>query len=171
MLYAGTPDTRKQLHKVVEIVASLRRESLPAFFLYCGYDRGNVVQQMINEDGYQDLFCPLGVVPQEQLPSIFQAADVYITTSLGEGFGLPVLEAMACGTPVVSSNAGALPEVIGDAGILLHPSDTKGYLAAIHRIRRDRESYAQKGIERARLFSWENTARKTFQVYAQLLNI
>jgi glycosyltransferase involved in cell wall biosynthesis len=91
--------------------------------------------------------------------------------SLHEGFGLPALEAMACGTPVIASNQGSLPEVVGEAGLLVEPNDVEQIAAAAERLLTDAELRAdlrKKGLERARTFTWERTARETLAVYRQV---
>jgi glycosyltransferase involved in cell wall biosynthesis len=111
-------------------------------------------------------------VPREDLPSVYGAAQVFVLPSLIEGFGLPVLEAMACGTPVVSSRAASLPEVGGDAAEYFDPSSAEALAAALERVLRSRElqqMLRSKGLERVRLFSWEECARRTLDVYRSVL--
>ncbi|MBC7249972.1 MAG: glycosyltransferase family 4 protein, partial [Anaerolineae bacterium] len=113
-----------------------------------------------------------GYVPAEELPLWYNAADLFVFPSLYEGFGLPPLEAMACGTPVVSSNAASLPEVVGEAGLLIDPYDVEGLAAAMRRVLTDRELSTQlreRGLRRARQFSWKEAARQTVAVYEQVL--
>ena len=113
-----------------------------------------------------------GYIPDEDLPAIYSGADLFVFPSLYEGFGLPPLEAMACGTPVVCSNAASLPEVVGDAAIMVDPYDVEGLAQAMRRVLADRdlqEDLRQRGLERAKLFSWEKTARETMQVYEKVL--
>jgi glycosyltransferase involved in cell wall biosynthesis len=111
----------------------------------------------------------LGYVPEGDLPGLYHAAVVFVYPSFYEGFGLPVLEAMACGTPVISYNATSLPEVVGEAGILLDPPWTPKALAAqIRRLLEDealRLELQQKGFEQAKRFDWAETARRTVQLY------
>jgi glycosyltransferase involved in cell wall biosynthesis len=113
----------------------------------------------------------LGLVPTEDLLYIYNAAKLLVHPSLYEGFGLPPLEAMACGTPVVVSNTSSLPEVVGDSGILVDPRDVTAMASAIKRALTDealREDLISKGLRRAKLFSWENTARKTLEIYSRV---
>jgi glycosyltransferase involved in cell wall biosynthesis len=113
-----------------------------------------------------------GYVPQEHLPSLYNAASVFVFPSLYEGFGLPVLEAMACGTPVVTSNVSALPEVAGDAALLVDPRDPHAIADAVHSVWSDpaeRERLSRAGMERAASFTWEACARATLAVYRRLL--
>jgi glycosyltransferase involved in cell wall biosynthesis len=91
--------------------------------------------------------------------------------SFDEGFGLPALEAMACGTPVVASDRGSLPEVVGDAGLLIPPDDIEALTGAVERVLTDRALAAdlrRRGLERARVFTWERTARSTLEVYREI---
>lgn len=97
-------------------------------------------------------------------------AEVFVYPSLAEGFGLPPLEAMACGTPVLCSDAPALPEVVGDAAITLPPTDVNAWADALTKVLRDRnlrQTLRQKGLERAKQFSWERTARLTLSAFEQ----
>lgn len=110
-------------------------------------------------------------IPDDDLPLLYNVATLFIFPSLYEGFGLPPLEAMACGCPVIASNTSSLPEVIGEAGILVDPLDAQGFANAMNRITTDdslRKELIKKGIERARLFSWEKAAKETLAVYRQV---
>lgn len=109
----------------------------------------------------------LGYVPLNHLPYLYSGATVFVTVLLSEGFGLPPLEAMACGTPVVASRASSLPEVVGDAGILVDPNDTEQIAEALLRVIEHqalRAELSQKAVKRAALFSWSTTARQTLEV-------
>jgi glycosyltransferase involved in cell wall biosynthesis len=110
-------------------------------------------------------------VESTDVPTILSMADVFVFPSLYEGFGLTPLEAMACGAPVISSNASSLPEVIGDAGILLEPRDVQGFADAISRVLRDdalRVDLQARGLRRAKLFTWERAARETLATYERV---
>jgi|YNPNPStandDraft_1061719.scaffolds.fasta_scaffold04578_7 glycosyltransferase involved in cell wall biosynthesis len=110
----------------------------------------------------------IGPATQEELVWLYNAARFLAFPSLYEGFGLPPLEAMACGTPVVASTAGAVPEVVGEAGLLVHPNDVEGWAEAMARLWSDetlRRTLREKGLERAALFSWKRAARETLAVY------
>ena len=109
-----------------------------------------------------------GCVPQELLPALYSGAAVFAYPSFGEGFGLPVLEAMACGAPVVASSAPAVPEVTADAAWLVAPKDVNGLAEALCRVLSDAGLAAQlrrKGLERASTFSWDNTVRAALSAY------
>jgi len=109
-----------------------------------------------------------GPVPDVDLPLVYGAADLFVYPSLYEGFGLPPLEAMACGVPVIASSAASLPEVVGDAGLLVDPHSAEELAAAMRRVLGDetlRGALRMKGLARASSFSWSETARRTYEVY------
>jgi glycosyltransferase involved in cell wall biosynthesis len=106
-----------------------------------------------------------GYVPDDDLPTLYSAARVFAYPSLYEGFGIPPLEAMACGTPVVASTAGALPEVLGDAALLVDPYDEDALAQAIDAAARDSGDLSQRGIRHAARFDWAITAELTWEVY------
>jgi glycosyltransferase involved in cell wall biosynthesis len=109
-----------------------------------------------------------GYVPDADLPALYAAADLFVYPSLYEGFGLPTLEAMACGTPVLTSTASSLPEVVGDAAEMVEPEDEAGIADAIVALLASperRRVLRERGFARAALFSWEETARQTIAVY------
>ncbi len=115
----------------------------------------------------------LGCVEEAYLPSLYSGALAFVYPSLYEGFGLPSLEAMACGTPVITSNNSSLPEVTGNAAILVNPLEVKEIAEALIRIASDcslQEDLRQKGLQRAKLFSWRETAKRTLRVYESVLN-
>lgn len=107
----------------------------------------------------------LGHVPRARLIELFQTASALVFPSLYEGFGQPPLEAMACGCPVASSNAAALPEVCGDAAVYFDPTDVESIANAIEQVLSDDGSYRRRGLERAALFTWRRSARIHEQVY------
>lgn len=121
---------------------------------------------------YKDNVVNLGIVSEVDMPYVYSACDMFVHTSEYEGFGLPVLEAMACGCPVVSSNATSLPEVVGDGGILVNTKDVNSYCHAIDMLMSNSEKYneiKQRGIERSKIFTWQKTADMTYEVYKQCL--
>ncbi len=109
----------------------------------------------------------LGYVPEEDLPKLYNIAGLFVFPSFYEGFGLPVLEAMACGTAVITSNTSSLPEIIGDAGITVAPKDIDALAEAMKKVLLDEElkrSMVNKGLKRISLFSWKSSARETLKV-------
>ncbi len=114
-----------------------------------------------------------GQIREQDKAPLFSAATVFAFPSLYEGFGIPVLEAMACGTPVVTSNLSALPEVAGDAGLLVDPYDTDAISEGIRTLLEEqplREELARRGLERAGLFTWQQVADQTLKVYRLVAN-
>ena len=113
----------------------------------------------------------LGYVPDSARRALINGARGFVYPSLYEGFGLPVLEAMACGIPVLASNVSSLPEVVGDVGVLVDPQDVDAIAREMARLWQDealRRELAARGLERARAFSWERTASQTLSVYTRL---
>jgi glycosyltransferase involved in cell wall biosynthesis len=109
----------------------------------------------------------VGVVPDAQLPSLYRSAEALVFASLYEGFGLPVLEAMACGTPVVTANTTALPETAGDAALLVDPTSVEQIAGAIARIVTDgplRQQLRSKGLAQAARFPWASTTARAHQL-------
>jgi len=113
----------------------------------------------------------MGYIDAKDLPGLYNGAVLLTLPALYEGFGLPPLEAMGCGTPVVVSNISSMPEVVGDAGILVDPKSVDSIADGLLSVLMDKKlqhELAAKGIERAREFSWENTGRKTLDVMESL---
>jgi glycosyltransferase involved in cell wall biosynthesis len=114
----------------------------------------------------------VGRVPSEDLLYLYNAAQLLVHPSFYEGFGLPPLEAMTCGTPIIASNVSALPEVVGDAAILIDPHDVEGLTVAMWRVLTDqdlRASLAAKGLKRAKMFSWQRAAQETLDLYRRVV--
>lgn len=112
-------------------------------------------------------------VPEADLPAYYSGAEVFVLPSLYEGFGFPVLEAMACGCPVVTSNTSSLPEVVGEAGIMVDPHDTDSLTQAMRRVLTDselRDNMIRNGLEQSKRFSWEKAAEQTLEVYNKVEN-
>jgi glycosyltransferase involved in cell wall biosynthesis len=128
-------------------------------------------QRVIQRLGIQDHFVNLGKSSLDDLPYLYSGADAVLYASLWEGFGLPIVEAMACGCPVVTSNVAAMPETAGGAALLVNPHSTEEIAAAIERIVTEPglgTRLRALGLERARNFSWENTARQTLDLYSEI---
>ena len=128
--------------------------------------------QTVEELGLKsDVIFP-GYAPESELIAIYNMADLFVYPSLYEGFGLPPLEAMACGVPVITSNVSSLPEVVGDAGITVNPLDVNKLAEAMGSVLNSntlREEMSQKGLKRASQFNWENTAAETLKVYESVV--
>lgn len=173
LLHVGDLHERRNLGVAVEALIEARRHAgaLPALSLVlAGVDRGvgDALCALASESGAPDIVIRLGSVSDDRLRALYQAATALVYPSLYEGFGLPVLEAMACGTPVIASRAASMPEVLGDAGILLDPRDVPGWTNAIVGVVNDgdlRRRLSVAGLRRAAEFTWERTARTTLEVY------
>jgi glycosyltransferase involved in cell wall biosynthesis len=126
------------------------------------------IAALAEEMGLQESMTLEGYVGIAQLRGLYSAAALFVLPSLYEGFGLPILEAMACGTPVVAANTSSLPEVVGDAGLLVPPGDPEALAAAMTRVLEDAHLAAdlrRRGLNWAKLFTWEETAARTLAVY------
>jgi glycosyltransferase involved in cell wall biosynthesis len=108
-----------------------------------------------------------GYLRDDELPGLYAAARVFAYPSLYEGFGIPPLEAMACGTPVVASTAGALPEVLADAALLVDPYDEDALAEAIRAAADDAGGLRRRGLQRAARFTWQTAAEETWRVYEE----
>lgn len=131
------------------------------------------ISKLIRELGLEKSVVFLGNVPDEKLIMFYNAADVLVFPSLYEGFGLPLLEAMACGTPVVTSNRSSLPEVAGDAGVLVNALDVNEIEGAMFRILTEdgfRQDLIRRGLKRVKFFTWEKTAEETSKIYEEVLD-
>ena len=177
VLAVGTLEPRKNLTTLLAAFARLRRngEVDADLRLVLAGARGWLEEPIfatVRSLGLEDAVRFTGFVDDDDLPAVYSGAALFVFPSLHEGFGLPLLEAMACGVPVVTSNVSSMPEVAGDAATLVDPRDGEGLAAAIGRLLRDealRDRLREAGIARARQFSWEATARRTLDAYASLL--
>jgi glycosyltransferase involved in cell wall biosynthesis len=177
VLHVGDLHKRRNLTVVVDAVLAARRRhagTLPGLSLVlAGVDRGTgeALGAIAAAAGAPDAVVLPGAVGEDRLRMLYRRATALVYPSRYEGFGLPVLEAMACGTPVIASRAASLPEVIGDAGILLDPDDGAGWADAIVRVLTDADLRARMttvGLARAATFTWERTARTTLGVYRRV---
>ncbi len=175
ILYVGSIEPRKNLSRLLKAYAMLRQWSKSWKLVIVGarnsWKNTPIASVLDHLELHKDVHFT-GYLPEEDLPAIYNGADLFVFPSLYEGFGLPVLEAMACGTPVVTSNRSSLPEVAGEAALLVEPDDENAIAIAIQQILSDRtlaEELVLKGMERAREFSWQRTARETIAVYEEVL--
>jgi glycosyltransferase involved in cell wall biosynthesis len=130
------------------------------------------VFQAVQRAGLEGRVVFPGYVDDADLPALYSAAAVFVYPSLYEGFGLPPLEAMACGTPVISSNAASLPEVVGDAALLVDPTDTTALAQALHAVLSQPSLHAdlrKRGLSQAARFSWQRCAAETLGAYQAAL--
>lgn len=168
-LALGRPDPRKNLGRVIEAWRMVRARVDCRLVLAgeAGVHVERALEPLAAERASGEVL-HLGFVPADDLAGLYAAAACLVYPSLYEGFGLPVLEAMACGTPVVTSNVSALPEVAGDAALYVDPYDTAGLAGALEQVLCDpalATNLRDRGLERASRFSWQETARRTWEVY------
>ncbi|MEQ9483175.1 glycosyltransferase family 4 protein [Coleofasciculus sp. F4-SAH-05] len=173
-LYIGRHDPYKNLHRLINAFATLPNCGDYELWIAGSSDKRYTpnLQAQAKHLGLSHQVKFLNYVPYNQLPILLNNAIALIFPSLWEGFGLPVLEAMACGTPVITSNLSALPEVAGDAAILVNPYNTSELTAAMHSIATDsqlRSRLSTLGLQRARQFSWAKTGQKTIEVLQNYL--
>jgi glycosyltransferase involved in cell wall biosynthesis len=174
ILSVGVIEPRKNLGVLFEAYRVLRdRTGLPHLLVVAG-NRGWLSAESVEraqQSVYRDDIRLIGFVPEADLPTLYTAASAFAFPSLYEGFGLPPLEAMACGTPTVVSRASSLPEVAGDAALQVDPRDVEGLAAALELLLLDDALQAElraRGFERARAFSWRAAARQQLDVYERL---
>lgn len=174
LLHVGTLEPRKNLPFLVRAYALAVREGIDAKLVITGkkgwYYEG--LFRLVDELHLNDKVIFTGYVAEHDLPALYSGARTFVFPSIYEGFGLPPLEAMACGTPVISSNTSSLPEVIDKAGILLPPKDERLWAKNIFKVLKDSrlgKTLSEMGLRQARKFSWEETARKTIEVYEEVV--
>lgn len=171
ILYVGRLDARKNIPVLLRAFTTLKAEgSLGHQLVLAGrkdYWPAGIERELSRSPVREDVVRP-GLVSEETLAGLYASADVFVYPSLYEGFGLPVLEAMAAGCPTIASNATSLPELVGDAGLLVAAEDPSRLAGALRRVLTDgrfRKSLARKGRARAGRFSWSETARLTMAAY------
>lgn len=172
LLNVGSNHPRKNISTVLQVLQQLHEAGTPTYFLKVGADFTADQKAFIDRHQLSSWVIYLGKPDKRALVRLYNAADVLVAPSLYEGFGMTILEAMACGTPVVASNTSSLPEAAGDAALLVEPKDVNAIIAAIHSLRKDptlRETLIKRGLERAQVFTWENTARQVACVYESVL--
>jgi glycosyltransferase involved in cell wall biosynthesis len=174
-LALGNLQPRKNMARLVEAFAQYR-SPLPTSLVIAGKAqwRESEVFQAVQRAGLVGRVVFPGYVEDADLPALYSAAAVFVYPSLYEGFGLPPLEAMACGTPVISSNAASLPEVVGDAALLVDPNDTVALAQALYSVLAQPALHAdlrRRGFDRAARFSWQRCAAETLAVYRQVCSM
>jgi len=158
ILFVGSLQPRKNLAGLMQAWGKLKQEFKDMWLIVAG-GTGSVFHEVKLSSNERVRF--LGTVDEDNLPGLYANADLFVLPSLDEGFGLPALEAMACGTPVVASNGGALPEVVGNAGLIFDLSQPDTLTDALRVCLRDealRASLVEKGLARAKKYSWQTTA-------------
>jgi len=171
ILFVGTLFKYKNIDKLIKAFALAKEEGkIPHKLVIVGRDPNSNIEELKKvalNNGVQEDVIFTGPVEIKTIASFYHSADLLVHPSSVESFGLPLLEAMACGTPVIGSNYTAVPEVIGDAGIIVNPEDIDALAEAIVKVLSDknlRESLILRGYERVKQFSWDKTAQKILEI-------
>lgn len=168
ILYIGNKKPHKNVGRLIEAYAKLKTN----YYLILSGDPDEQLNTLVSELDLAAKVKFIGNVPDQDLPQLYNLADLFVFPSLYEGFGLPPLEAMACGTPVITSNVSSLPEVVGEAGITVNPNNVDELANAINKVLVDeklRKNMIEEGLKQARKFNWETTARETLDIYEEAL--
>ncbi|MGB9804811.1 glycosyltransferase family 4 protein [Desulfofundulus sp.] len=173
ILYVGNRKPHKNLGRLLQAFARLKPSCPELQLVIVGkvFDQHDELASMIRSLRLQGVK-EIKECNDEELRLLYYGARALVLPSLYEGFGLPPLEAMACGTPVVVSNTASLPEVVGDAGVYVNPYDVDDIAQGIYRVLTDQELRCQlreKGLARAKLFTWKRSARETLKVFEEVL--
>ncbi|MHB8647800.1 MAG: glycosyltransferase family 4 protein [Thermomicrobiales bacterium] len=175
LLYVGNVTARKNIARLLEAYARVR-DRHPGMHLVIGGKRQWKADEIDATDhrlALQEYVHFTGYINDDDLPALYSGAEAFVFPSLYEGFGIPPLEAMACGTPVVTSNTSSLPEAVGDAALTVDPYDVAGLAAAIETILTDQRLRADlraRGLLRAARYTWEQTATQMRAIYQEVLN-
>jgi len=170
---AGT-DPTKNIHSLIHAFSSLPEDVRQSHQLILVGDlkKQDDLLRLVKEKRIETQTVFAGIVSDQQLVQFYQSASVFVFPSLYEGFGLPVLEAMACGCPVVCSNTSSLPEVVGKAAVMVSPLDTSAMESAMRQILTDstlRDSMRKAGLQQVKQFSWDQTATRTVELYERVV--
>ncbi|MBE9080140.1 glycosyltransferase family 4 protein [Romeria aff. gracilis LEGE 07310] len=172
LLNVGSNNQRKNIITILKVLETVRSKSIKVTFWKTGGDFTQEQKEFIRKNSLEDCVYYMGRPSQNELINIYNAADILVAPSLYEGFGLTALEAMACGTPVITSNVTSVPEVVGDAAILTNPLDVDEIVEKVLLIHQDqckRNDLIQRGIKRVQPFTWERTAEQVATVYEKAL--
>ncbi|MCM8785123.1 MAG: glycosyltransferase family 4 protein [Candidatus Omnitrophica bacterium] len=176
ILSVGTIEPKKNHIRLLNAFVKIKKKINDYQLIICGkpgwkaeefYKRLSEINDQIKKD-----IIVTNYIPLNDLTILYKEADIFVYPSLYEGFGFPILEAMNCGVPVITSNISSMPEVAGDAALLINPEDEDDIANAILKLVEERElrkDLIKKGLERVKLFTWENTAKKTLKVYKELM--
>lgn len=174
VFYVGRLEPRKNLATLIRAYHQMKRKAVCDHKLVIAgmkYYQYDLLFSLVMELGLGDNVIFPGHVEDHDLPLLMNGATVFAYPTFAEGFGIPPLEAMACGTPVVTSNTSSLPEVVGDAGLMVDPHSVNELASALERLISDeslRHTLSQRGLEQAKLFRWDDSARKTLEVFRKV---
>ncbi len=172
VLYVGSEQPRQNVPNLLKAFSMVKKSISNIKLVKIGrpqfYGARDKILKLVDDLDLNDDIFFIDYVSEEDLPKWYNASDVLVYPCEYAGFGLPPLEAMACGTPVVTSNTTSLPEVVGDAGIMIDPNDIESMSEMIYQVLTDSEfknELVKKGIERSKLFNWDESARRTRDIY------
>lgn len=174
LLFVGSIEPRKNVQGVLHAISKLSTGLKKEYMFVAAGGTGwlnNEVYNLIENLGLTGIVKFLGYLDDDELPVLYNAATAFVYPSFYEGFGLPPLEAMACGTPVITSNVSSIPEVVGDAAFKVDPANIEELATAIEKVLSDNElrrQLSEAGIERSKKFSWKKTAEATLAVYKKV---
>jgi glycosyltransferase involved in cell wall biosynthesis len=174
ILFLGDLDKRKNLAMLIDAFYLFKKEFNMKVKLVIAGRHGNSFSELLSLIERKNLSKDVlltGYFSSEEVPLLYSSAKIFVYPSLYEGFGFPVLESFACGTPVIASSSSSIPEVAGNAALLLSPFKPSPWASAIKELfsdREKREELIKKGLERAREFSWDKTARQVLAVYQEM---
>lgn len=172
LLNVGSNHPRKNIDTVLKVIDSLKQRGVSVHLWKAGADFNEEQTIFIRDQNLENHITYLGKPDKSSLIQFYNAADILIAPSLHEGFGITLLEAMACGTPVITANVSAMPEVVGDAGILVEPLDYQSMADAAINLQKDstfRQQLIEKALKRVKQFTWESTSEQIAQIYEELL--
>ena len=172
LLNVGSNHQRKNIETVLKVVKQLAYRDIPVRLWKIGEEFTDEQQQFIDSNHLAERITFLGKPNDEELILLYNAADILLAPSLYEGFGLTILEAMGCGTPTITSNVSSLPEVAGNAAVLVEPMNVSVIVEAVIKINKEpnyRQDLIDKGLARVKEFSWQKTAEQTADFYQQIV--
>ncbi|KST64269.1 glycosyltransferase family 4 protein [Mastigocoleus testarum] len=173
ILNVGSNHPRKNVLTILKVLEKLIEKGLPVHFFKTGEQWTQELKTFIDDRNLNQNITYLGKPDKDTLVKIYNSADILLAPSLYEGFGMTILEAMSCGTPAIASNVSSLPEVAGDAAILVDPLNIQQIVEAVCRLHEEpelRQSLIDKGLARAKKFTWEKTAEQVTEIYANVVN-
>lgn len=176
ILYVGSEMPRQNLPSLIKGFSKLKKMLPDVKLLKIGNPQWRGAREellrLIKELNLQNDVIFAGYVEEEELPKFYNAADLFVYPCVYGGWSLPCLEAMACGTPEITSNVSVLPEVVGDAGLTVDPYDVDGLAKTMYDVLTNdglREHMIKKGLERAKMFSWDKAAKETLEIYEEVV--
>ena len=176
LLHLANKDPRKNTKNVLKAFDGyIKTTGSNTKLVMLGYKEQDLIKTLgdINAENLRDHIVLLGYVPDQDLPAIYSLSQLFLFPSLREGFGIPIIEAMACGVPVITSNTSSMPEIAGDAAYIVDPTDSDAIMNGILKIESDldyKNELISKGLEQCKLFSWHHMATQVLDLYKKLYN-